>query len=116
MAGVMDMAQKDSVYGMVSSSFPLYESGLDQSGMIYVCEGGLVIKNEGKMIRAPFDYVRKLEKVDALPLGKVSFIIKVFDQMGVEHDMASGMNDMHYDALVKLCPKSQPKKKNTDDI
>lgn len=110
------MAQKDSVYGMVSSSFPLYESGLDQSGMIYVCEGGLVIKNEGKMIRAPFDYVRKLEKVDALPLGKVSFIIKVFDQMGVEHDMASGMNDMHYDALVKLCPKSQPKKKNTDDI
>ncbi len=104
----MEQKQKDSVYGFVTKSFPLYANGIDQTGIIYVCEKGLVIKNEGHFIRAPLEYVRGLERVEEMPLGKVSMIMRVFDQMGQEHEMAVGINDMHYEKLRKLCPKAEP--------
>lgn len=103
------MVQKDSVYGMVSQSFGLFENGLDQTGTIYVCEGGLVIKNLGQFIRAPFDYVKKLEQVEEMPLGRVSVIVQVFDQMGAEYNFATTMADMHLNALQRLCPKAKKK-------
>lgn len=104
------MVQKDSVYGLVTNSFPLYANGIDQTGIIYVCEKGLVIKNEGHFIRAPLEYVRGLERVEEMPLGKVSMIMRVFDQMGQEYGFAAGIADMNYEALVKMCPNSQPAK------
>ena len=94
---------------MVSSSIPIYEDGLEQSGAIYICEGGLVIKNNDKFIRAPFDYVKKLERFGEMPLGKISVIMKVFDQMGAEHDLAVAMSDVHYSSLLKLCPNAKIK-------
>lgn len=100
------MAQKDSVFGMVSESFPVFSNGMDQSGMIYVCEKGLVIKNEGEMIRAPFDYVRNLEKISDMPLGKWGIKMEVYDQVGTRYDLTLGMNDMHFNKLKKLCPKA----------
>jgi len=106
--GVMAI-QKDSIYGLVSESYPIFEDGFDQSGRIYLCEGGLVIKHNNKLIRTPYEYVKKLEKVSELPLGKVSVIFKVFDQMGQVYDMAVGLNDMHYDVLKKKCPNAEPK-------
>ena len=105
----MQKAQRDSVFGMVKESYPIFEDAFDEAGRIYVCEGGLVFKYKDKYIRAPADYVRKLEKVDELPLGKVSVILKIFDQTGLEHDMAVGINDMHYISLKKLCPNAEPK-------
>ena len=104
------VTQKDSVYGLVSSSFPLYANGIDQTGIIYVCEKGLVIKNEGAFIRAPLEYVRSLERVEEMPLGKVSMIMRVFDQLGQECSFAAGIADTHYEALVKMCPNTRPKK------
>ena len=109
----MVQKQKDSVYGFVTNSFPLFANGIDQTGIIYVCEKGLVIKNEGHFIRAPLEYVRSLERVEEMPLGKVSMIMRVFDQMSVgqEYGFAAGIADMHYETLVKMCPNSQPKAK-----
>ncbi len=107
----MEQKQKDSVYGFVTSSFPLYANGIDQTGIIYICEKGLVIKNEGHFIRAPLEYVRGLERVEEMPLGKVSMIMRVFDQMGQEYSFAAGIADMNYEALVKMCPNSQGKAK-----
>lgn len=104
-----ERAQKDSVYGMVKDSYPIYEDAFEEAGKIYVCEGGLVFKYKNKYIRAPPDYVRKIEKVDELPLGKVSVIFKIYDQVGGEHDMAVGINDMHYLTLRKICPNALPK-------
>jgi hypothetical protein len=106
---MMDRAQKDSVFGMVKESYPIFEGAFDEAGRIYICEGGLVFKYGGKYIRAPPEYVRKLEKVEEMPLGKVSVIIKVFDQTGLAHDMAVGLNDMHYMSLRKICPNAEPK-------
>ncbi|MFH1095101.1 MAG: hypothetical protein V1728_02705 [Candidatus Micrarchaeota archaeon] len=103
------MAQKDSVFGMASTSFPVYENGLDPSGTFYICEGGLVIKTKDKLIRSPFKYVRKLERFGDLPLGKINVIMKFFDQMGNEYDMVAGMSDMHYAALLKVCPDAKTK-------
>ncbi len=103
------MPQKDSVYGMVSQSIGLFENGLDQTGTIYICEGGLVIKNSGQFIRAPLDYVKKLEQVEEMPMGRVSVIVQVFDQMGAEYNFATSMADMHLKVLQKLCPKAKTK-------
>lgn len=100
------MAQKDSVFGMVSQSFPVFSNGMDQSGTIYVCEQGLVIKNEGEFIRAPFDYVRNLVKVSDMPLGKWGVNMEVYDQVGNQYRLAFGINDVHFNQLKKLCPKS----------
>jgi hypothetical protein len=105
----MFMPQKDSVYGMVSQSIGLFENGLDQTGTIYICEGGLVIKNSGQFIRAPLDYVKKLEQVEEMPMGRVSVIVQVFDQMGGEYNFATSMADMHLKVLQKLCPKAKTK-------
>ena len=102
------MVAKDSVFGMASTSFPVYEDGLNQTGTFYICEGGLVIKTKDKLIRSPFKYVKKLELFGELPLGKVNVIMKVFDQMGAEYDMVVGMSDMHYAALRKACPDAKP--------
>lgn len=107
--------QKDSVYGFVSKAFPIFEDGFEQSGTIYVCEGGLVVKYRNKLIRAPPDYVKKMEKVSDLPLGKVSVIFKIYDQLGQEHDMAVGISDLHYETLRRMCPNAEPKNiKNVD--
>ena len=105
----MQKAQKDSVFGMVKESYPIFEEDFDEAGRIYVCEGGLVFKYKNKYIRAPVDYVRKMEKVSQLALGKVSVIFKVYDQTGFEHDMAVAINDMHYIALKKICPNAEPR-------
>lgn len=105
----MTKQQKDSVFGMVRESYPIFEDAFDEAGRIYVCEGGIIFKYKNKYIRAPVEYVRKLEMVDELPLGKVSVIMKIFDQTGLEHDMAVGLNDMHYLSLKKMCPNAEPK-------
>ncbi|MFA5108280.1 MAG: hypothetical protein WC492_01975 [Candidatus Micrarchaeia archaeon] len=102
-------SQKDSIFGMVSQSYPIYEDGFEQNGTIYVCEGGIVVKYNGKLIRSPFSYVKKIEKVSELPLGKVSVILKMYDQLGQVHDMAVGLNDMHYEAFRKFCPDAEPR-------
>jgi hypothetical protein len=106
----MEKRQKDSVFGMVSQSFPIYEDGFDESGRIYVCESGLVVKKGDSLFRSPFEYVKKIEKVNELPLGKLSVIFKMYDQMGEVHDMAVGITDSHYYTLKKLCPNAEPKK------
>jgi hypothetical protein len=103
------MPQKDSVYGMVSHTIALFDNGIDQSGTIYVCEGGLVIKNSGNFIRAPFDYVKKLEPVEEMPLGRVSVIVQCFDQLGMQHQFATSMSDIGLKTLQKLCPNAKPK-------
>ena len=103
------MAQKDSVYGMVSQNIGLFENGLDQTGTIYICEKGLVIKNNGQFIRAPLEYVKKLEQVEEMPMGRVSVIVQCFDQLGAEYNFATAMSDMQLKALQKLCPKAKTK-------
>lgn len=100
------MAQKDSVFGMVSQSFPVFSNGMDQSGTIYVCEKGLVIKNEGELIRAPFEYVRNLMHVSDMPLGKIGVKMEAYDQVGTRYNLAFGINDTHFSSLKKLCPQS----------
>jgi hypothetical protein len=100
------MAQMDSVFGMVSQSYPIFSNGMDQSGTVYVCEKGLVIKHGGESIRAPFDYVRNLMKVSDMPLGKIGVKMEVYDQVGNRYDLAFGINDTHYNSLKKMCPKS----------
>ncbi len=105
----MQKAQKDSIFGMVKESYPIFEDNFEEVGRIYVCEGGLVFKYKDKYIRAPVDYVKKMERVSELPLGKVSVIFKVYDQTGFVHDMAVGINDMHYSALKKICINAEPR-------
>lgn len=105
------MAQKDSVFGMVSHAFPIFEDGINQTGTIYVCEKGLVVKHNGLLIRSPFSYVRKIEKVEEQAMGRYSVILKLFDQVGGEYDMAVSMTDSSYMTLRKLCPNAEPKEK-----
>lgn len=100
------MAQMDSIFGMVSNSYPVFSNGMDQSGTIYACEKGLVIKHGGETIRAPYEYVRNLMHVSEMPLGKWGVKMEVYDQVGNRFDLAFGMNDMHFNALKKMCPKS----------
>ncbi len=100
------MSQKDSTMGMVKETIMLYGNGMDQSGKIYVCESGLVIKDKGETIKAPFDYVKMLEKIGELPLGKVAVEAEVYDQMGNKFSLALNMADNHFDMLKRMCPKA----------
>jgi len=100
------MQQKDSQMGMVKETIMLYGNGMDQSGKIYVCEGGLVIKEKGETIKAPFDYVKMLEKIGKLPLGKVAVEAEVYDQMGNKFSLALNMADSHFDMLKRMCTKA----------
>ncbi len=101
------MRQKDSQMGFVKETIMLYgENSMDESGKIYVCEEGLVVKDKGETIKAPFDYVRMLVKVGELPLGKVAVEAEIYDQMGTKFNMALNMADNHFDMLKKMCPKA----------
>ena len=100
------MRQKDSQMGFVKETIMLYGENMDQNGTIYVCESGLVIKDKGETIKAPFDYVKLLEKVGELPLGKVAVEAQVFDQMGTKFDLALNMAGQHLEVLKRLCPKA----------
>ncbi|MEM4158219.1 MAG: hypothetical protein QXV64_00300 [Candidatus Anstonellaceae archaeon] len=100
----MPKIQADSIYGIVKESFQLYEDNFDQVGTIYACEKGIVVKYKGQLIRAPYEYVRKMEKVSTLALGKVSVIFQIYDEAGIEHNIAAAINDIHYSSLKKLFP------------
>lgn len=102
----MAKVQMDSVYGLVKSSYPLFEDNFEQIGTIYACENGIVIKYKDQLIRAPYEYVRKMEKVSKLALGKVSVIFQVYDQGGMEHNMAVAINDIHFSILKKMFPNA----------
>ncbi len=106
MALVVFVQQKDSLFGMVKETILLYGNGMDASGKIYVCEEGLVIKDKGETIRAPFEYVKMIAKVGELPLGKVAVEAEVYDQMGNRFSLALNMADGHFGLLRGLCPKA----------
>lgn len=99
------MRQKDSQMGFVKETIMLYGNNMDVCGNIYICENGIVVKNAGETIRAPFDYVKLLEKVGDLPLGKVAVEAQIYDQMGTKFDMALNMADSHLEMLQRLCKK-----------
>ncbi|MCX8163314.1 MAG: hypothetical protein N3D10_02040 [Candidatus Micrarchaeota archaeon] len=100
----MPKVQADSLYGIVKESFPIFEDNFDQVGTIYACQNGIVVKYKDQLIRAPYEYVRKMEKVSNLALGKVSVIFQIYDESGMEHNMAVAINDIHYTVLKKLFP------------
>jgi hypothetical protein len=107
----MAKAQMDKVFGVVKNSFPIFEDNFEQVGTIYACENGAVFKYKDQFIRVPYEYVRKMEKVSNLALGKVSVIFQVYDQMGTEYNMAVAINDIHYPVLKKMFPNALPKDK-----
>ncbi|MFN3909840.1 MAG: hypothetical protein ACK4J0_01230 [Candidatus Anstonellaceae archaeon] len=102
----MPKVQMDSVYGLVKNSYPIFEDNFEQIGTIYTCEQGVVIKYKDQLIRAPYEYVRKMERVSNLALGKVSVIFQIYDQSGMEHNMAVALNDIHFSILKKMFPNA----------
>lgn len=99
-------APKDDVFGVILGKMPLYKNGLDMSGEIILCETGLIVRADGNSLRVPFGYVTMLEKISAMPLGKVGVEMEVFDQMGDKHSFNFGMSDQHFVMLKKACSKS----------
>ncbi len=94
-------AQKDDLLGEISGKVLLYGNGLDASGEIILCEGGLIVRAEGNTIKAPFRYVTMFEKSKELPLGKVGVEMDVYDQSGIKHYFHVGMAEQHFVALKK---------------
>ena len=98
-------AKKDEVLGVIKGKMPIYKNGLDVSGHIIMCEEGIIIADGENNLKAPFQYVKMLEKASDLPLGKISVEMDVYDQMGQKHYFQFGMSDQHFNALKKACSK-----------
>ena len=96
---------KDETFGIIKGKIPIYKNGLDESGEIIICEGGIIVRAEGNSVRAPYTHVKILGKSVDMALGKVGVEMDVFDQMGEKHYYHFGMSDMHYAALQKACGK-----------
>jgi hypothetical protein len=99
----------DSVYGVAKDFFPIFEDSFEQVGGIYTFKDGIVVKYKDQFIRAPYEYVRKMEKVSKLALGKISVIFQIYDQSGSEYNFAAAINDIHYSILKKMFPNALPK-------
>jgi hypothetical protein len=78
---------------------PVYKNGLDESGEISLCESGVIVKAEGSTLKVPFSYVRTLERISEMPLGKIGVEMQVFDQMGYEHNFTFGISESHFRSL-----------------
>jgi hypothetical protein len=101
--GCMAKVAKDEVLGTIKGRMPIYKNGLDQSGEIILCENGIIVRNEGSTIRAPFTHVKILGTSGDMPLGKVGVEMDVFDSMGDKHYFHLGMSDMHLNTLKRAC-------------
>lgn len=99
------MVEEDSSIGRVKQKIPLFKNVLDDAGMITLYEDVILIKHGGENVRAPFSYVRKIEKGRDLPLGKVEVGMVVFDQMGEKYDFTFNMSEQDFLTLKKVCGK-----------
>lgn len=100
------MAQvKDSLLGDVVDSFPIYKSGFDRSGEIVLCKNGIVIKHNGETLKVPFEYVKYLDAMDKMALGRVRANVNIFDQTHGNMDIVFEISDLHFDRLLKACGK-----------
>jgi len=97
--------QSDPSLGEIKGKMPLYKNGLDSSGEIILCERGLIVRAEGNSVHAPFTYVKMLEKVSEMPLGKVGVEMEVFDQLGEKHYFNFGIAEQHFTMLKKSLPQ-----------
>lgn len=95
--------QSDPALGEIKGKIPVYKNGLDASGEIILCAEGIIVRADENTIKAPFRYVKMLEKSSDLPLGKVGVEMDVFDQMGEKHYFHFGMSDSHFLTLKKAC-------------
>ncbi|VVC02227.1 Uncharacterised protein [uncultured archaeon] len=96
---------RDDVLGEIKGKMPLYKNGLDVSGEIILCENGLIVRADGNTLKAPFNYVTLLEKISAMPLGKVGVEMGMSDMMGDSHSFKFGISEQHFMALKKACSK-----------
>ncbi|MCX6769720.1 MAG: hypothetical protein NT051_03500 [Candidatus Micrarchaeota archaeon] len=93
--------QSDEFLGEIKGKMPMYSNGLDSSGEIILCEKGIIVRAEGNTVKAPFSYVKMLEKSADLPLGRLAAEMDVFDQLGQKHYYHFGMSDQHFIMLKK---------------
>ena len=93
--------QKDDLLGEIRGKMPMYSNGLDASGEIILCEKGLIVRCCGDSVKAPFSYLKMLEKAGELPLGRVRAEIDVYDQLGQKHYFFFGFSDQHFVLLKK---------------
>ena len=99
----MAKEMRDESLGVIKGKIPIYSNGLDESGEIILCEGGIIVRSGGDNVRAPFTHVKILGKSVDMALGKVGVEMDVFDHLGEKHYYHIGMSDMHYAALQKAC-------------
>ncbi len=97
--------EKDSLLGEVIEKMPVYKSGFDISGEIVLCKNGIIIRHNGEIAKVPFQYVKYLDAMDNMALGRVRANINVFDQTNGNMDFVFEISDMHFNKLVQVCKK-----------
>ncbi len=97
--------ESDSLLGDVIEKMTIYKSGFDISGEILLCKKGLVIKHNGDVAKVPFAYVKYLDAMDKMALGRVRANINVFDQTNGNMDFVFEISDMHFNKLAQVCKK-----------
>lgn len=93
--------QRDETLGEIKGKMPMYGNGIDSSGEIIMCEKGVIVRAEGDSVRAPFSYIKMLEKAGDLPLGKYRVEMDVYDTLGQKHYYHFGFSDQHFMLLKK---------------
>ncbi|MBM3229699.1 hypothetical protein FJZ26_04675 [Candidatus Parvarchaeota archaeon] len=101
----LNVAQPDPQLGRTIETLPIYRGGFDCAGEIAICENGLSIRHMDDRIKSPFGFVKSMDRMESLPLGRVKANLHVFDQLGGNFDLVFEISDMNYEKLKKACGK-----------
>ncbi len=100
-------AAKDPVLGDILETMPIYKGGFDRSGEVVLCKNGIIIKHNGETVKVPYEYVKYLDAMDRMALGRVRANVNVFDQMHGNMDFVFEISDMNFDKLSKACARKK---------
>ncbi|MEM3399630.1 MAG: hypothetical protein QXP42_02255 [Candidatus Micrarchaeia archaeon] len=91
--------EEPAFLGKTITSFPILLN--TKEGEMVVKENGLIIKAGDKII-VPNGYVEGIEEKKKLPLGKVRAHMRVYEVMGIRHDLELIMAEHNLRYLEKI--------------
>ncbi len=93
--------------GKMTTKADLFSDTFDKQGEIILYEKGFKIGYNGKTTKAPYNYIKDMEKVGEAALGKVKAHINVFDMLGMNNIYNIAIPDQIYSVLKRRWEESR---------
>ena len=97
----------DEMLGKEITKTDIMNEKFDIIGNVILYEKGFKIKHEGKQTKAPYNYIKELEKTGGAALGKVMVHLTVFDMLGMSYTFDVAIPDQFYSILKRRWEESK---------